>query len=316
MEERERILKLLEEGKITADQAAKLLEALGETYRWGPKGHAGFGPDFGERIARKVELKLKDLPELISTSISGMGFITGEGEEKDLLFNPKDNIVIKAVSGDVTIKGDEDANIRIKVEGGHRVNETEKELTIKTMSGDMFVQVPATQKMILKAASGDVKVERIADISLRSASGEIDISNITERTAASLGSGDIRLEYIKGAMAISLGSGDLDAENISASLTISMGSGDINLDLEECKGGRIELGSGDLDLSLPEDADVEITIHKNKDSDIDSDFDLIKTDYEPAFDMEEYKITVGKPKTKLYIKAREGDIAIHKRRNI
>ncbi|MBA7617830.1 hypothetical protein ES703_25148 [subsurface metagenome] len=133
MEERERILKLLEEGKINADEAAKLLNALGETYRWAPRH--GPGPDLGKRIARKVELSLKGLPEMIERNI----WFATKGAEKELKFDPRERFTVKAVAGDVRITGDDEQSIRIKLQGGHKVNETENELLIKTMSGDIDI---------------------------------------------------------------------------------------------------------------------------------------------------------------------------------
>lgn len=311
MDERERILKLLEDGKITAPEAARLLEVMGERYpRFGGPGN--MGPEFGERIARKVELSLKNLPEMISTSISGLGFVTGDGEEKRIEFKPKENLIVKSVSGDIKVKGDDEETIRVKLEGGHKIHENESDLVIKTISGDLYLDVPQNQKTALKAASGDMEIENLAEISLRNSSGDIEMKDISTQATISLGSGDINLEDIRGVLVLSLGSGDLDAEEISAGLTVSVGSGDVSLDIKQCMGGNIELGSGDLDLTLPEDADVEINIHKHKNMDLDSDFEYTRTDFEPSFNMEEYKIVIGEPKTKLYVKVKRGDISISK----
>lgn len=307
MEERERILKMLEEGKITADEAAKLLNALGETYRWGPR-HVP-GPDFGKRIARKVELSLKDLPDTIAASISGLGYVVGSGEKKQLEFGAKENLIIKTVSGDINVNGDDEASIRVDLCCGHKIKEGEHELIIKTMAGDMDVKVPSSQKLVLKAASGDVRLENLADVSVRSGSGDFEIKNVSVRLAAALGSGDLDICKISGPMAVSLGSGDLHAGGITGEVTVSVGSGDIDLDIEECKGGKVELGSGDATLSLPAKMDVELIVFKPKDGEISSDFDL-KPSKE---DEEELHATIGKPKGKLFVKVKHGDITIRKR---
>jgi len=312
MQERERILKLLEEGKINADEAARLLEALGErSPQWhGPRG------DFGERIARKVELKLKDLPDIIekSVSVAGMGFVTGSGEERELQFDPKPNLEIKAVSGDVNITGDDESNIRIKLVNGHKINnKAEDTLIVKTMSGDLDVNVPRRQKVILKAASGDVQVADLAEISVKCGSGDMKVSNVTEIASISLGSGDLDMEKITGVAAVSLGSGDLEGVEISAELSVSTGSGDVDLDIIECKGGKIEAGSGDVDLFIPEKSDVEITVHIPQKRELETDFEAKKSKESPSERLDEYKIVIGKPKTKLFVRAKYGDVSIHKR---
>lgn len=305
MEERERILKLLEEGKINAEEATKLLEALGEPFRFTQRGP---GPDFGRHIARKIELSLKDLPEIITTSISGLGLVSGTGEEKQLEFNSKPELIIKSVSGDVKIQGDDEKTIRLKLSCGHKVNESEDELVIKTMAGDMDIKVPSTQKVVLKTASGDVKLENLAEVSVRCGSGDIEIEGISQRLAVALGSGDLDLSDVFGPLAISIGSGDLEGKNISGEVTVSVGSGDIDLDIADCKGGRIELGSGDLDLYLPEDADVEVTVILPKSGSVENDFEFTIPE-----DVEEFKFDIGTPRAKLYVKTKYGDITIHKK---
>jgi DUF4097 and DUF4098 domain-containing protein YvlB len=285
MEERERILKLLEDGKINADEAAKLLNALGETYRWGPRHWPG--PDLGERIARKVELRLKDLPDMIERCVPFMG----TGEEKELQFNPKDRLVIKAVSGDVTIKGDDERKIRIKLRNGHKVSETENELLLKTMSGDLDITVIKSQNVDIKTAAGDVSA-----------------SNLDGTLTFRCGSGDANLKQISGDVRVALGSGDLDGTQISGEVSVALGSGDANLNFAECKGGKVEVGSGDITLTLPEEANLEITLVKPRKGSILSDFE-----FETPEDVEEFKFTIGKPKAKLYVKTKHGDITIRKR---
>lgn len=286
MEERERILKLLEESKINADEAAKLLNALGETYRWAPR-HVP-GPDFGKRIARKVELSLKGLPDMIERCVPFMD----TGEEKELQFDPKERFTVKAVSGSVKIEGDEGEKIRIKLQGGHKVTEDKNELIVKIMTGDIDIAVPKSQKVELKGASSD-----------------LEIKNLTTELRVRCGAGDVDMENISGLLIATLGAGDLAGKEIAGEAHVAIGAGDVELDFAECKGGKVEVGSGDISVTLPEKANIELTIHKPKRGSIVSDFD-----FETPEDTEEFKVDIGKPKAKLYVKIKRGDITIHKRR--
>lgn len=313
MDDSERILKMLEEGKITADEAAKLLNALGESQRWSAGGHRmPFGPEFGKRIAKKVELSLKDLPETIATTISGTGFVTGAGECKKLKFDAKENLVIKSVSGDTEIKGDDEDSIRLNMCGGRRIKEADNELIIKTMAGDMELQVPKTQKVVLKSASGDIKAVNLAELTVRTGSGDIEIENVTERLATALGSGDLDIKNVSGVIAVTLGSGDLDADHISGEATMTLGSGDADIVFDECKGGRLEVGSGDLTVTIPADSSLEVTVHKPRSGEIESDFELeIPEDRDVP---EEFTFNIGKkPKGKLYLRTKYGDLTLRKK---
>ncbi len=285
MKERERILKLLEDGKITADEAAKLLEALGEPLRF---AHPGNRPDFGERIARKV---VKGLPEMIENSLRFMN--PSNGEERELNFNPKDRFIVKAVSGDLNIKGDNESKIRVKLQNGFKVNKTETEIALKTTSGDLDISLPKTQNLDIKAATGDISASNLdAELSFRCAAG------------------DIKLEDIKGNIAVGLASGDLNATKISAEIKAALGFGDANIDFIECMGGKVEVGYGDITLNLPEDSNLELTLIKPEKGSIVSEFE-----FETPENIEAFKFTIGKPGTKLYLKTKNGDIIIRKRRN-
>jgi len=312
MQERERILKMLEEGTITADEAARLLEALGEG---GPRFGPHFGKDFGERIARKVELSLKDVPHIVETAVTSCTDFFGTGEEKELKFKGKESFVLKTVSGDINVTGDDDPEIRIKLKNGHKVTETTDELIFKTMTGDLDINVNNKQKVVLKAASGDIRARNISnEVTMRCGSGDVDMKDVTGRVAVALGSGDLDMKDISGTVAISLGSGDAEVSELSGELTLSLGSGDADIVFSECKGGKIEAGSGDLNITLPEKSDLELTVHIPKEDKLVSDFEMKKQKASPSFRMDEYKVDIGKPKAKLFLKTRSGNITISKRR--
>ncbi|MBD3286815.1 DUF4097 family beta strand repeat protein [candidate division WOR-3 bacterium] len=311
MQERERILKMLEEGTITADEAARLLEALGEG---GPRFGPHFGKDFGERIARKVELSLKDVPHMVETAVSGCTGFFGTGETKELVFKPKKNLVVKTVSGDIKLAGDDDADIRIKLKNGHKIREADDELIFKTMTGDLDMKVNRKQKVVLKAASGDIHIRNLyADLTSRCGSGDVDAKDIRGLIAVATGSGDLRMKDVSGTVAVSLGSGDAEVSELSGELTLSIGSGDADLDFADCKGGEIKVGSGDISIALLDKSDVELTVHIPRDCNLSSDFEMKKSKTSPSERMDEYKAEIGKPKVKLFVRTRSGDVSIRKR---
>ncbi|MBN2379253.1 DUF4097 family beta strand repeat protein [candidate division WOR-3 bacterium] len=312
MQERERILKMLEDGTITADEAARLLEALGEG---GPRFGPPFAKDFGERIARKVELSLKNVPHIVESAVSSCAGFIGTGEEREFVFKPKKNLVVKTVSGDIKLTGDDDADIRIKLKNGHKVRETDDELMLKTMTGDLDMKVNRKQKVVLKAASGDIHIKNLeSELSSRCGSGDVDAKDVKGLIAMATGSGDIHMEDVSGTVAVSIGSGDAQVSELSGELTLSLGSGDADLDFADCKGGKIKVGSGDIDIALPDKSDIELTVHIPRDCNLSSDFEMKKSKELPSERMDEYKVEIGKPKAKLFVRTRSGDISITKRK--
>jgi len=92
----------------------------------------------------------------------------------------------------------------------------------------------------------ELRVPESLGISVMTASGDIELSDILTDTRISTASGDINAENIKGALKVDMASGDLEAEDIG-SIVINSTSGDIFIS----KGGGdavISVTSGDVDL--------------------------------------------------------------------
>ncbi|MGH2403605.1 MAG: DUF4097 family beta strand repeat-containing protein [bacterium] len=62
-EERMMILRMLQEGKITADEAARLLDALGGQPRAAASSAAGSGPGIGDEVRKAVEDVVRAIPK-------------------------------------------------------------------------------------------------------------------------------------------------------------------------------------------------------------------------------------------------------------
>ena len=103
-DERARILKLLEDGKITADQAARLIEALK------PRSfEPGFIPPIPPLppLSRRRNLKeLERIPDIVAHAVaSAMKTGIESGDEGRQVFPDKAALSVKGVSGDVEVRG-------------------------------------------------------------------------------------------------------------------------------------------------------------------------------------------------------------------
>lgn len=203
MNERLRILKLLEEGKISAEEAERLLQALneGEGRR---RGHHGWG----------FVHSMESIPDIIGASMAG-SFRNASGKEK-MNYPRKKKIAFRGLSGDIDIRGGDAEEIFIEKDGIAKISEESDILAIKAVSGDLNIKAPREIDIELKGVSGDLELQDLK--------GRIDISSV---------SGDIRGEGLSGSFAGDFVSGDIELEYDKVDqIKIKCKSGDIEIRLD------------------------------------------------------------------------------------
>ena len=218
MNERLRILKLLEEGKINAEEAARLLEALngGESR----KRHL-HSPHFS------FWHTIENIPEMVSSAMAS-AFKHVSVVEK-LEYGKKQKISIRGVSGDIEIQGADVDNITIDKEGLAKVMENEDTLEIKTISGDMSIILPRSTLLEIKGVSGDVQLKGLDSM--------LEIASVD---------GDIEGKDLSGSMKINVVSGDVDLQYKQIdNIEINAKTGDIVLRLSRDIAAEIEVQTGE-----------------------------------------------------------------------
>jgi DUF4097 and DUF4098 domain-containing protein YvlB len=214
LNERLRILKLLEEGKIKAEEAERLLQALheGEGRR---RGHHHWG----------LWNSMESIPDIIGASVAG-SFRHASGKE-DLHFPRKKKIAFRGISGDIEINGEDTEEIHIEKDGMAKILEEGNTLTIKAISGDLRITTPKDTDIELKGVSGDLDLQDLA--------GQIDISSV---------SGDIQGQGLTGSFRGDFVSGDLDLEYKTVErIEIKSKSGDIEIRLDPKVEAALEIES-------------------------------------------------------------------------
>lgn len=195
MSERLGILKLLEEGKINAEEAARLLEALNH----GKERRRGHG----------LWTSLETIPDMVQTMLAH-GFKHGSGEEA-LRFDARPNIVFKGISGDLAVTGTNGGGVTIQKDGFARIEETGDTLTVKAISGDIALTVPRETNLELRGVSGDVAIKDIAGrIVFDAVSGDITGAGLAGDFTAESSCADIDLALVRiGHVDIVTQSGDI-----------------------------------------------------------------------------------------------------------
>ena len=183
MNERLQILKLLEEGKINAEEAERLLEAVGR-----PGAH-----DRGGR--HRIWSSIEGLPKVISAAL-GNSF--SECTEEFHKYPNKKKIRFKGISGNLDIQGSNDDKIAIRKDGFANIKEMDDAIAIKALSGNVEITVPHKIDLAIAGISGDIEISNLhGDIEIESVSGDINGKNLSGSLMGEIVSGDIDLEYTK-----------------------------------------------------------------------------------------------------------------------
>ncbi|HDQ99956.1 MAG TPA: hypothetical protein ENN51_06710 [candidate division WOR-3 bacterium] len=299
-EERERVLRMLEEGKITAEQAARLIEALGRprSAPGGPRSEGWLPPPRPPRPARVRMADLDRIPDIVASAVSSAmksGFGAREGELRTE-FPGKSSLFLKSVSGDVTVSGwDED---RIAIEGNTamtRVREREDIVMVRTISGDFSVSLPREARFEVTTVSGDVKVEGVGG-----------------RFALKAVSGDVRLTGFAGEARVQTVSGEARFVDFAGRVEVESKSGDIELLTDGAVGGSVVSKSGEVALCLGERADVLLDLECEESGGIEFDAGLAHEVVEQA--ERRLKVRIGAGTQELKVRTSDADINVRRRK--
>jgi DUF4097 and DUF4098 domain-containing protein YvlB len=287
-DERERILKLLEDGKINAEQAARLIEALGSS-------RPEFGPMSGPRMGRhRMGMRGMDrIPDLVAhavTSAMKAGFEPGGDGRSE--FPGKHELQLKNVSGDVEIEGQGEDRIDLKYSGGLvKVREDGDAVMVRSVSGDVEARVPGNTRLEIEAVSGDVTIAGV--------NGKAWVKTV---------SGDVMIADSEGDKTVATVSGDIDLARVTGELDIMTRSGDVDLIAVGPLSGQVSTKSGDVRLAFGTNADVVLELVCEEDGDIEIDPDL---PHEVVEQREGYaKVKLGAGSRTLRIKTGHADIAV------
>ncbi len=235
-----KILKMLEDGKITAEEAAKLLEAIEkggkkktESVGWTAgegrrgKGWLGFGDlmfEVGEIVREAVTAAFSVVPAAIQGAVQGGEQVVDETVDVP----PELPIRVSASTGDVNLRGVDSNQASFKgecVPGGLSINRTDSGIEVKMTGGDFDGTLPKANPIELNISAGD--------LDFRDAGGVMKIN-------VSVGDADVEFAEVRDVQAMVKG-GDL-------SITVPRDA-DFTAEIEVIMG----------DFSVPESENVSIS---------------------------------------------------------
>jgi DUF4097 and DUF4098 domain-containing protein YvlB len=121
---------------------------------------------------------------------------------------------------------------------------------IETASADLAVRV-RVGRADLKTASGDVRVDQAATLTLKTASGDVVIGDIANDITVSTASGDVSVADVSGDVVITTASGDARIGRAAGRAKLSTASGDVTVDRYEGASFTASAVSGDITLGVP-----------------------------------------------------------------
>lgn len=125
------------------------------------------------------------------------------------------------------------------------------DILIHTASANLDARVPL-RKVDFKSASGDVEVGDVETLVVKTASGSVTASRVSESMRVNAVSGNVRVtESLNGSAVIVSVSGDTRIEDSDASLDISTVSGNATVGRFVGRNAAFKTVSGDVEFSVP-----------------------------------------------------------------
>jgi len=246
MNERLKILKLLEQGKITAEEAAKLLQALGN----------GKKKEVSSRFVESIMDGVSSIVGVIPETIGGVFSFANEGE-KEIEIEKSDEFFLKSVGS--SIKLSPHSSDKCNIRSGSGIMKTKKEdskILVKVVGGSADVLYPFGLPLSIKDVGGSIDGIGTAKFSLKQMGGSTQLSFDKIE--------DVQIDSKGGALKILLGDCDVNFD-------ISAPGGNINFELpadfeikkEGKVKGKIKKGTGKL-VVMAQACDVSVLPIKRK----------------------------------------------------
>jgi len=229
-EEIRKILKLLEEGKINAEEAEKLIEALEDKKETKKKVS---GPlNIGEIISEAITSAISVVPNIVVSGIKGIRKVN---EKINWDFN--DPLYIEISGGDVDIELTEEREVCVSGEGSYYFQDNLMKLT----AGDFTILVPKIDVLKINLSAGDIK-------------GKIVSNNL--EIYVKMGDAFLEVESDKIQGTVSMGDLDLKIINLPSFIKLNCNMGDLKVHFPEDFDGKLIANVSMGDVSIERKADI------------------------------------------------------------
>ncbi len=228
---------------------SKGMDAIKEAAQEAKRGRGPLGGIFAAQVTRTIELPLQ-VPEGGQLMIdSSNGDIHVEGG------HPIGSVTIEAAFRGYTSEEAEQLADRFTPsleESDHTV--TLRQLEQTGVTADVFVKVAKGVPVTVKVASGNINItETFAPVTTRSSSGDVRIAAASGDVDVSAASGDVRISHSQSkSVNVETKSGDVILDAVQGAATIRTASGDVTLYSHRGQPIHVEAASGSITADLAE----------------------------------------------------------------
>jgi len=206
--------------------------------------------------------------------------LEGADFEKTYSIPPGGHIRIENVSGNILVSGYEGSTIQAK---GFKEGRDKDRVEVEDSSSSDSIVLKARYPQHCNCDASirfEVRVPRATSYQferLSTASGDIEVRDVTGDVETYSASGDLRIQDVTGAVKANTASGDVAAKKVKGSVNAESASGDVEVEISKLEGNahqlKINTASGDVNVKLPSDPDVEVEMSTIS-GDIETDFPI------------------------------------------
>ena len=178
----------------------------------------------------------------------------------------------------VDLRGDE---LRVEVRD-RRLSSAEVRLHVAAPEGSTLTSATGSADVStrgslgdaeLKTASGDLELERVANLRVKAASGDVRVEHVDGDARVQIASGDLELAHVLGQAEVATASGDVRVGKAGAGLKVQTASGD--QEIGSVAEGPVELtsASGDVRVGIRRGSRVFLDV-RSASGDVDSELEV------------------------------------------
>jgi hypothetical protein len=225
-----KVLEILEKGQINAEEAEKLIRAIGESEARANRKQSDIG-EIVHKVMRKVS---ESIPDGVDAHVHVKPPKPPKPPDPPCCDESVEKVVASLAHGNLTIAPSNDDQVHPKTDAKCKIIHIDDTFTVSIPNGDMTVELPE-----------NISIEAIV------AMGNVNI-------------GDVELEE----MAFKLGCGNLTGKIACTEFDVKIGCGDVTASFGSFDEANIVIGSGNTAIVLETEAIVQIDIHKDSVLDI------------------------------------------------